>query len=57
MEETFDVEAFIFVIILVVYVLMSHVIESKKVPYLHESTIAILMGVMTAVIAKYVRLK
>lgn len=54
--ETFHVEAFIFVIILIVYVLTSHVIENRKVPYLHESSIAILMGVLTAGISKYVML-
>jgi NhaP-type Na+/H+ or K+/H+ antiporter len=54
--ETFHVEAFIFVIILIVYVLMSHVIENRKVPYAHESSIAILMGIITAFISKYVLL-
>ena len=53
--ETFHVEAFIFVIILIVYVLTSHVIENKRVPYAHESSIAILMGIITAFISKYVR--
>jgi hypothetical protein len=52
--ETFHVEAFIFVIILIIYVLTSHIIENKKVPYTHESSIAILMGIITALISKYV---
>lgn len=53
--DPFHVEAFIFVMILVVYVLTSHIIESRKIPYLHESSIAIMMGMLTAVISKYVR--
>jgi hypothetical protein len=53
--ETFHVEALIFVIILMIYVLTSHIIENKKIPYLHESSIAIIMGILTAVISKYVR--
>lgn len=53
MIETFSVEAFIFIIILVFYVLTSHIVEFKKVPYLHESSMAILMGIITAAIAKY----
>ncbi len=40
--------------ILIVYVLTSHVIENHRIPYLHESSIAILMGIVTAAIAKYV---
>ena len=52
--ETFHVEAFIFVVILIIYVLTSHIIENRKVPYMHESSIAILMGVVTAIISKYV---
>ena len=35
--ETFHVEALIFVLILGIYVLTSHIIENKKIPYLHES--------------------
>ena len=54
-EETFSLEAFIFVIILIIYILTSHLIEVKKVPYLHESTMAIFMGVLTAAFAKYVQ--
>lgn len=54
MAESFHVEAFIFVIILMVYVLASDLIENKRVPYIHESAIAILMGIITAVILKYV---
>lgn len=54
-EDLFGVEAFIFVIILVIYILTSHLIEMKKVPYLHESTMAILMGALTATLAKYVK--
>ena len=53
--ETFHVEALIFVIILVIYVLTSHIIENRKIPYLHESSIAIIMGILTAIISKYVR--
>lgn len=53
MIETFSVEAFIFVIILVFYVLTSHIVEFKKVPYVHESSMAITMGMITATIAKY----
>ncbi len=52
--EAFHVEAFIFVIILIIYVLTSHIIENKKIPYLHESSIAIIMGILTAIISKYV---
>jgi hypothetical protein len=52
--EAFHLEALIFVIILVVYVLTSHVIENKKVSYIHESGIAIVMGMLTAFISKYV---
>lgn len=52
--EAFHVEALIFVLILVVYVLTSHIIDNKKIPYLHESSIAIIMGVITAVVSKYV---
>ena len=55
MIETFSVEAFIFVIILVFYTLTSHVVQFKKIPYLHESTVAIFMGILTAAFAKYVR--
>lgn len=54
-EESFSLEAFIFVIILIIYILTSHLIEVRKVPYLHESTMAIFMGVLTAAFAKYVR--
>ena len=54
--ETFHLEALIFVIILVIYVLTSHIIENKKISYLHESSIAIIMGILTAVISKYVPL-
>jgi hypothetical protein len=53
MIETFSAEACIFVIILVFYVLTSHVVELKKVPYVHESSMAILMGMITAAISKY----
>jgi len=53
--ETLHVEALIFVIILVIYVLTSHIIENRKIPYLHESSIAIMMGILTAIISKYVR--
>ena len=53
-EETFSLEAFIFVIILIFYILTSHLIEVRKVPYLHESTMAIFMGILTAAFAKYV---
>jgi len=35
MSESFHVEAFIFVIILIVYVLTSDIIESKRIPYIH----------------------
>jgi len=52
--ETFHVEALIFVFILMVYVLTSHVIEKRKIIYLHESSIAILMGIITAIVSKYV---
>lgn len=41
-------------IILVIYVLTSHIIENRKIPYLHESSIAIFMGILTSVISKYV---
>ena len=54
--ETFHVEALIFVVILVVYVLTSHIIENKKIPYLHEASIAIIMGLLTSLISKYVLL-
>ena len=54
--EPFHVEALIFVIILLVYVLTSHIIENRKIPYLHESSIAIFMGILTAVTSKYVPL-
>jgi len=53
MIETFSAEACIFVIILIFYVLTSHVVELKKVPYVHESSMAILMGMITAAISKY----
>jgi sodium/hydrogen exchanger-like protein 6/7 len=53
MVETFSVEALIFIIILVFYVLTSHIVEFRKIPYVHESSMAILMGIITAAIAKY----
>ena len=52
--EAFHVEAFVFVVILVIYVLASHIIENRNIPYLHESSIAIIMGILTAVFSKYV---
>jgi hypothetical protein len=52
--EAFHVEALIFVVILVIYVLTSHIIENRKIPFVHESSIAIIMGIVTSVISKYV---
>lgn len=33
MAEAFSLEAFIFVIILFIYIFTSHIIETKRVPY------------------------
>lgn len=48
--------ASIFVAILTVYVMLSYLIELKKIKFIHESTVAIAMGVLTAVFCKYVSL-
>ncbi len=48
--------ASIFVGILTVYVMLSYLIELKKIKFIHESTVAIAMGVLMAVFCKYVSL-
>lgn len=53
-EEVLTLEATFFVVILLLYVLSSHIIEARKIPYLHESTLAIIMGALIGAFAKYV---
>ena len=50
----FSIVASIFVAILTVYVMLSYLIELNKIKYIHESTVAIVMGILTAVFCKYV---
>jgi hypothetical protein len=47
----------IFAIILVVYITTAHIIDIKKVPFLHESTVSIVMGILCALFFKYVTKK
>ncbi len=37
-------------LILVIYILTSHVIELKQIPYIHESAVSILLGAFAAFI-------
>ncbi|CAD8174885.1 unnamed protein product [Paramecium pentaurelia] len=50
----FQVEALIVVIILVSYILTAHIIAVKRIKFLHESVVAILMGIVTALFIKYI---
>lgn len=43
----------VFLLNLAIYVLASYFIEKHSVPFLHESTIAICLGLITAIILKY----
>jgi hypothetical protein len=53
-DSTFPIEALIFILILTFYVLVSGIIERKKILYLHESTVAIFLGFLTALFANFV---
>jgi len=56
-DESFSLEALIFLLILAVYVLASYFIDKYKVAFLHESTIAICLGFLTAIFLKFVCLR
>lgn len=55
-QHAFSLEALIFLLVLAVYVLASYFIDKYKVAFLHESTIAICLGFLTALLLKLVRL-
>ena len=43
-----------FMVIIAIYILASYFIEKYRVPFLHESTIAIVLGLFTAVVLQFV---
>lgn len=47
-------EALIVVLILVSYILTAHFIAVKRIRFLHESVVAIAMGIVTALLIRYV---
>jgi hypothetical protein len=54
-DESFSIEALIFVTILALYVLTSYYINKLQLTFLHESTVAIFLGFLTALFLKLVR--
>jgi hypothetical protein len=49
------VEALVFLLNLAVYVLASYFIEQRRIALLHESAIAVCLGLITALFIKYVQ--
>lgn len=55
-DESFSIEALIFIVILVIYILASYYINKLQISFLHESTVAIFLGFLTALFLKFVTL-
>jgi len=53
-DESFSIEALIFILILVIYILASYYINKLQISFLHESTVAIFLGFLTALFLKLV---
>lgn len=53
-DETFSIEVLIFATVLAIYVLASYYIKRWEFTFLHESTVAIFLGFITALVLKFV---
>lgn len=49
-----QIQALVIVAILLSYTLTAHLIQRYKIRFLHESVVAIFLGIVTASILKYV---
>jgi hypothetical protein len=46
MNHILSIEALLIAVILIIYILASHIIQVKEIPYIHESSLAILLGLL-----------
>ena len=63
MTNMLSIEALLVVIVLIIYILTSHIIKlkkvkiNKKITFIHESSVAIILGLASALITKTVPFK